>query len=52
MEPRIRFEGRHPVGFSAPILSPAFLLRKLALLSLAVTTRAAGRKREEASRVM
>jgi hypothetical protein len=50
-EPRIRVERRHSLGFGAPVLSPVFLLRKLALQSLAAA-KSARRKREEASRVM
>jgi len=51
-EQRIRIEGRHALGFGAPVLSPVFLLRKLALQSLAAATGLARRQREEAGRVM
>lgn len=49
---RIRIEGRHFLGLTAPVLSPMFLLKKLALHPLIASWSGDRRKREEATRVM
>jgi hypothetical protein len=49
---RIRIEGCHFRGLTAPVPSPAFLLKKLALHPLVARISTLRRKREEASRMM